>query len=402
MLSKLAAIFAALACALAVGTSYLQSTVWWAGYDMQNCPGCSPIIDWSDENNRETVTSDRIQAFKEDGVVLLPSAIMQSKVTDLTHDVESLTDTFMTSVLAKVVLKQYNKYEHKLDTRSELIRDWAIHGPLAKWAAELMQVDSARLYNSEKIYSSGSDGNGGCNTAWHRDTIAAPFPTSTKSITFNIYLDDIGADGPHGDVLIYAKGSHRNITTPPDVTKNVYEPNLKIGDVIAHDAHIYHTPSGRGCWNRRSLQFRYVESSTTFHFMPNRFPHGPIPWTLAHAAGVAPHGLKEGSPLEGPWYPQVYPKPLKSEHVPIEGKPWGILSVLSVVKEAQDIASDLGIGNNETCTLDNISASEERVPYFGFDGPITSCDAWEMMSGVPLHKEGQMKQTLQRMTNGGK
>ncbi|KAL7530312.1 hypothetical protein ACHAWF_003334 [Thalassiosira exigua] len=405
MLSKLATTFA-LGCALAaVGISYVQTTVWWAGYDVRNCPGCQAIVDWAEERSRgdipAVVAPDVVRAFQDDGVVVLSSAVSPSKVSDLADAVEALSDTFMTSVLSRVVLKQYRKYEHKLDTRSELVRDWAVHGPLASWAAELLGADEVRLYNSEKIYSAGSESPMGCNAAWHRDTVAAPFPTNVKSVTFNVYLDDIGAEGPHGDVLIYAKGSHKDLDLPPIVTQNVFEPVLKVGDVLAHDPHVYHTPSGRGCWNRRSLQFRYVASPTTFRFEPNRFPHGPIPWTMAHANGVAPHGLKEGDPLAGPWYPRVYPTPLEEEHVPIEGKPWGVLGLLSVTKEAVDIAENLGIGNDENCTLDDNAGAVEHPAYFGFDGPIRSCDGWEMIGGVPVHRDGQMKLSVQRMANEG-
>lgn len=236
-------------------------------------------------------------------------------------------------------------------------------------------------------------------TAWHRDTVAAPFPISAKSLTINIYLDDIGADAPNGDVLIYAKGSHNNLTSPPDVTdaSNLYEPSLKVGDVLAHDPHVYHTPSGRGCWNRRSLQFRYVEAPMTFTFPPNRFPHGPIPWTMAHAADIAPHGLEEGSPLEGAWYPLAYSTSSDDEHVPIKGRPWGILNLLSVASQAQKIADGLGIGAGESCTIHSVVDANRPTPYFGFDGPVTSCKDWEMVGGVPVHKDGQMILSMQKM-----
>lgn len=137
----------------------------------------------------------------------------------------------MSAVLARIALREYDKYEHQIHTRSEVLRDWAVHGPLARWAAELMQVDSVRLYNTIKRYSAGSDGSGGCTTQWHRDTIAVPFPTSARSVTFNVYLDDIGADGPRGDALVYSRGSHRNLASPPgdwdaDATtqEDAYEP----------------------------------------------------------------------------------------------------------------------------------------------------------------------------------
>lgn len=72
MLSRITATFAALTCILAVGITYLKSTVWWAGYDLENCPGCLPVIDWSSEASGDAVTSERIRQFREDGVVVLP------------------------------------------------------------------------------------------------------------------------------------------------------------------------------------------------------------------------------------------------------------------------------------------------------------------------------------------
>ena len=74
VLTKLAIAFALLACLLAAGISHIQSTIWWAGYDIRNCPGCKSTIDWSKEiENDAVVSADRIRLFKEDGVVVLPS-----------------------------------------------------------------------------------------------------------------------------------------------------------------------------------------------------------------------------------------------------------------------------------------------------------------------------------------
>ena len=133
-----------------------------------------------------------------------------------------------------------------------------------------MNVKEARLYNCEKIFSAGTENPMGCSTAWHRDTVAAPFLTTAKSITIKVYLDDIGVDKPCGDALIYVKGLHNNLhSPPPDVTRNLFELNLKVGDILAHAPYIYHTSSGQGCWNCGSLQFGYVEAPMMFTFEPN-------------------------------------------------------------------------------------------------------------------------------------
>lgn len=385
---RIATVSTAIVAAVSIGIACLQRTTWWAGYNLENCPGCQPVVDWSAELDRIAVDTVQHEQYQRDGVILLPGVISPDKVKSLADEVDALPDTFMSNVLANMLLPQYLSYEHGIDTRSELVRDWAVHGPLGKWAAQLMGVKEVRLYNAEKIYHRGSP----CRLAWHRDTIAAPFPTTAKSITINIYLDEISEDS---DVLIYVPGSHHNLTQPPNVDPS-WGPHIQVGDVLAHDPRIYHTPSGKGCWRRRSLQFRYVESPTTFSFAPNRFPHGPVPWTLAHASGVAPHGLTNGDALAGPWYPRVVPSPLASEHVPLPDGPWSIMALLGVAKEAQDIIQVLGLGTKQNCTLPADNSNNNAVAYFGLDGPVIHCEDWELIQQVPVHKHGQMIHAMKK------
>jgi hypothetical protein len=380
-----------LVVALAVGIAQVQRTVWWAGYDLQNCPGCRPLIPWSDEFQSPAVSSEHVTEFTETGVTVLRHVLSVDKISQLAHHVDELPTTVMTDGLAKFTLPHYLKYEHRLDTRSELVRDWAVHGPLGKWAAELLNVTHVRLYNAEAIYHAGTP----CKPAWHRDTIAAPFDSLTvRSVTLNVYFDDIAADGPHGDALIYMSGSHLNMdnTFAHDETDatQLIRPVLHVGDVLAHDPNVYHTPSGQACWHRRSMQFRYVSAKndnglpTTFEFGPNRLPHGPIPWTLAHAPGIAPHGLVNGDVLQGPWYPQVYPSVLDMEHVALSNaQPWSLVKVLKLAKEAEQAV------RSPTDPTRTVAGS------FALDGTIVHPDEWifqEIAPGsgveVPCHKHG--------------
>jgi hypothetical protein len=181
--------------------------------------------------------------------------------------------------------------------------------------------------------------------------------------------------------------------------------------------------AGTPCRVQCRFKYRYVAGPTTFVFGPNRFPHGPVPWTFAHAPGIAPHNLiavnggassdgttDTSSPtLEGPLYPLVFPAPKEEEHVPYPGSPWTILGILGVTKQAQDIAQGLGIGQHN-CTIGNDNENDDRsndnkatgLPpsppaYYGFDGPVTECDGWEMVKGLPVHKDGQMIHTLQNL-----
>ena len=418
MMSRILLFLVATGVVVAVFLKCVSMTVWATGYDVQNCFGCVPRIDWTGERlislagttageeNDESIGSSLPEQFQRDGVVVLKQALSMSKVNDLAREVETnMTNTFMTDVLCRLTLPQYKRYEHRIDTRNELLRDWAVYGPFGQWAAELLNVAELRLYNAEIIYSSGND----CSPSWHRDTIAAPFPPTTPAVTFNVYLDDISAEEPHGDALIFLKGSHRDLRRPPEKATNsttatspydeiLFEPSLRVGDVLAHHPNVIHTPSGKGCWNRRSLQFRYFSATTPitatalegdkisgqaptkFGFDKNRWPHGPIPWSFAHSPELFPHGLKEGDVIAGPAYPLVFPQPLESEHKPLPGdNMWTITKVLEMAKYSQE------------ASLSNNGGPPEG--FLTFDGPVL--DASEYVTAnlpggvsVPYHKDG--------------
>ena len=384
--SKVASSVAVLLGVFGVCVALLSRTVWWAGYDLSNCRGCKPSIDWSAERALKLGASQRRQ-YERDGVAVLRDMLPAPKIAALAAECDRLSNTFMTSLLARLVLPFYLRYEHRLDTRSALIRDWAVHGPLGKWAAELLGASTVRLYNAELIFHTGGDSPVPCKPAWHRDTVAAPFAPSVRAITFNVYLESIHSSGPHGDGLIYELGSHRNLGAPPRRSR-IGKPSVSAGDLLAHDPNVYHTTSGEGCWRRRSLQFRYVTGETSrstpvrFEFGPNRLPNGPVPWTLAHAPGIAPHGLSNGDELAGPWYPRVHPTPIPGEHVALPGGPWGLSSLLAIAAQSEALARSNSTGLPEP-------------GFFGFDGPVERPAEWTFikMPEAPIemlyHKAGQ-------------
>ena len=373
---------AVVSAAAGVGAAVLQRTVWWAGYDLGNCRGCAPSIDWSAEKSRRVGAADA-RTFDDDGVVVLRRAVPAAYVAALAAECDTLSNTFMTSVLTRLVLPFYLRYEHRVDTRSAVVRDWAVQGPMGAWAAEMLGAQHVRLYNAELIFHRGENS---CRKAWHRDTVAAPFSPAARAVTFNVYLEDIAARGPHGDGLVYERGSHRDLSAPP-AESDLVEPAVAVGDILAHDPNTYHTTSGEGCWRRRSLQFRYVAAETAgeptrFHFGPNRMPHGPVPWTLAHAPGIAPHGLSDGDVLAGPWYPLVHPAPLPEEHVPAPGSPWSISKLLGVAGEADALAR-------------NGSGGLPGPGFLSFDGAVEDPEEWAFVKlpDAPIemlfHKRGQ-------------
>ena len=150
-MKRSASLVAGLVALVAVGVPLLQSTVWWKGYALSNCKGCRPVVDWSAEREAKVSASSR-RRFDKDGVVVLRGVLDQAKVSDLAAECDRLSNTLMTSVIVRFILPFYLRYEHRLDTRSEVLRDWAVHSPLGAWAARLLGAKSVRLYNMELIF----------------------------------------------------------------------------------------------------------------------------------------------------------------------------------------------------------------------------------------------------------
>jgi len=359
---------------IACGVASLQRTVWWASYDPHNCESCSPHINWK-RASRQEIGDPEKKDFAVDGVAVLKEAILdKALIAALGAECDRLSDTFLTSIIAKFLLKFYLRYEHRLETRSEILRDWAVHGPFGKWAAQLLDASEVRLYNTELIFHRGSE-SPTCKPAWHRDTLAAPFAPEVPSVVFNIYLHDIDAER---DGLIYVRASHLDPSSMPE-NIDIIEPTISAGDVLVHAANSYHTTSGRGCFKRRSLQFRYFAGSATLAHGPLR-QSGPIPWTFAHAPGVAPHGLKLGDPLQGPWYPLVYPAPLEKEQRSVpEAEPWGILS--------------LGRFVSESASLMNTSTGKPAPGFIVMDGVVKNPEEWDWK---PMGDTGMMLPSLKK------
>ena len=112
---------------LSLALSRIGTTPWAHGYDRQNCPGCQAKIDWSKENSRR-VSRKQVKEFHDKGMILLPKLLDIDKVQALEQEVDNLPNTIMSDIFGKGL--PYRRYEHHLDTRSELVRDWAVNGPL--------------------------------------------------------------------------------------------------------------------------------------------------------------------------------------------------------------------------------------------------------------------------------
>lgn len=122
-------ILAFVAAIVSIIVKLVSRTIWAHGFDLNNCRGCQAKIDWTLETAK-SVSDDLIAQFDQDGVVLLSNFVSAAKVKELSQEIEQLPNTFLTDVIARFTLPHYLRYEHRIDSRSELVRDWAVHGPL--------------------------------------------------------------------------------------------------------------------------------------------------------------------------------------------------------------------------------------------------------------------------------
>jgi hypothetical protein len=348
-------ILALTVAAAAVGTMMVLQSRWMMTIDPTNCKHCRPTVDWGTAT--QDISPELQTQFDRDGVVLLPNMLPPELVAALSQEADSMPATALSALFGATL--RYRKIEHRLDTRNALFHDWAIHGPFGRWAAQLMQTESVRLYNTELLFAEGGE----CGSAWHRDLVAAPFEERFKSATFNIYFDDMTADS---DALIFETGSHSSM----GAASGIYEPAISVGDVLVHDARTNHTPSGRGCWPRRSVQLRYVDGSATYAFDEDRLPGV---WTLIHHGGRVLHGLQKGQPLASSWYPQAWPAVLPHEQEVVQmGSVFSVLPAFKngLSKKRQQQPEFMGLaGRNHELWARNVNLS---VGGFPLDDPRNS------------------------------
>lgn len=218
------------------------------------------------------VSADQIDTFERQGFIRLAGVLdpqaLREREPEITAKVFELNtvDAPMEerSTTQKAFLQVGNLWRH-----SQAARDLVFSPRLARIAAELLQVDSVRLYADQALYKEPSGG----ITPWHADQYYWPL-SSDRTCTVWIPLQDTPVEmGP----LSFAVGSHRfefgrdlkisdeseqalqDALSEADFT--VDEQPYRLGDVSYHLGWTFHR-AGRnaGAEPRRVMTIIYMDA----------------------------------------------------------------------------------------------------------------------------------------------
>ncbi|WP_114946848.1 phytanoyl-CoA dioxygenase family protein [Microvirga calopogonii] len=198
-------------------------------------------------------------------------------------------------------------------------RDFAYGSPAAHIAQQLLGSQRINLLFDQLFVKPA-----GCAVAtpWHHDHTFWPL-SGTQIMTIWMALGDIKSDN---SALEFVRGSHRwgkrykavrpdrlayllesALDDPPDVEArrsdyDIVSWDMEPGDVLAFDAFVLHgSPANHSIVSRHAFATRWAGDDV-------RFAPGPATMPLNWR-----HGLRPGSPLGGPLFPQILPRPLAHE-----------------------------------------------------------------------------------------
>lgn len=151
------------------------------------------------------LSQDQVSAFRHDGHILLRQvcspeeiAVCRSAITEATYryNTESRPmeerDTY-----GRAFLQIMNLWR-----RDEAVRRYSLSRRFAKIAADLMGVDSVRIYHDQALYKEA----GGGHTPWHQDHYYWPLKTEgIQAVTMWMPLVDVPEEM---GALTFASGSH--------------------------------------------------------------------------------------------------------------------------------------------------------------------------------------------------
>jgi ectoine hydroxylase-related dioxygenase (phytanoyl-CoA dioxygenase family) len=162
-------------------------------------------IDQASELDEEyPVPAEAVARLRDDGFVKLPGVLSPATVAayepDITRTLFERNTQFLPleerSTYHKAFLQVTNMWPH-----NEAVRRFVFSARLAKIAADLLEVDSVRLFADQGLYKE----EGGGITPWHADQYHWPL-SSDRSITVWVPLQETSREmGP----LSFAVGSHR-------------------------------------------------------------------------------------------------------------------------------------------------------------------------------------------------
>jgi ectoine hydroxylase-related dioxygenase (phytanoyl-CoA dioxygenase family) len=269
-------------------------------------------VEHSSELDEEyPVPAEAVACLRRDGFVKLPAVLSPATIAAYEPEITATLFERNTQILPleqrstyhKAFLQVTNMWPH-----NEAVRRFAFSARLAKIAADLLEVESVRLFADQGLYKEA----GGGITPWHADQYYWPL-SSDRSITVWVPLQETpGEMGP----LSFAVGSHRlelgrdiEISDESEAAVRaavdaagleVEDGPYALGEVSYHLGWTFHhaNPNHTGT-PRKVMTIIYVDAEIRVSPPVNR-AH------LAVLRDVIP-GAKVGGPIDTPVNPVLWP-----------------------------------------------------------------------------------------------
>lgn len=260
------------------------------------------------------LTDTEIQAFRDDGVVMIKGALDPNWLSMVETGIEEARSN--ASLLGKFMSRKVEGYQMDifLWKRIDILRDLIYYGPFAHWAQQLMGSNEVRFfYDQMFVKEPGTD----APTPWHQDLSFWPIQ-GEQICSFWIPCDPVNRESSG---LMYIKSSHkwpqRYKAISPDMVAALIDPemddipdinanpeqydlidwNMEPGDILVFHPLTLHGSFGNASRvrRRRALALRWVGDDVRYAPSDKRMP--------IHYR----HDSVAGGPLRGAAFPRILP-----------------------------------------------------------------------------------------------
>ncbi len=151
------------------------------------------------------IDNDDIQSFRKNGHVLIPGVLSEEEVSVYRDVINNAAYKYNTETRPMEERDTYGKAFLQIMNLWEVdepVKKFTLAKRFAKIAADLLGVESVRIYHDQALYKEP----GGGFTPWHQDQYYWPLDT-TRTVTMWMPLVDINEEM---GMLTFASGSHKN------------------------------------------------------------------------------------------------------------------------------------------------------------------------------------------------
>ncbi len=271
------------------------------------------------------ISQEQVESFRRDGHIKLPSVLTRQEIEVYRPHLNRVVDTYCADSHAmeqKVAgLGKNWRFVNNLWTLDEAARRFVFSPRLGRIAAELMEVDTVRLFRDQSYFK----GPHGANTPWHQDAYFMPLDTD-KVLTMWIPLTDITPDlAPMSYVTGSNRAGYMGTSNGDDASMDSFEEEVcakgfevfnygsfALGDVAVHSAWTLHSSrTNTSPLMREAIVIVYFADGARMIADPVLQKDSPPQEFYARLIrqqnrDTSLPGLKAGDLAEGPMTPIVY------------------------------------------------------------------------------------------------